>query len=232
MSDLLPPNRTPLEAALDRTTSRLGDVPVPIKDLWSPNRCPVALLPWLAWALSVDEWDSDWPEARKREAIAASIEFHRYKGTVWSVREALRRIGYKEVEIEEGVAALKYDGSALYDGTRTYSGQGEWYSFNLRLDLGETAGVTAGESRLLRKVAERASPLSRNLNDVRRTASIEEKVDYGEAVSFGIVLGTQDGLPSWPRYDGSALYDGSITYGGPKADRLEIEFSTGGSESL
>ena len=53
MSDLLPPNRTKLEQALERATARLGAVPVPIKDLWNPWRCPVALLPWLAWSLSV-----------------------------------------------------------------------------------------------------------------------------------------------------------------------------------
>ena len=232
MSDLLPPNRTPLERALDRTTARLGAVPVPIKDLWNPWRCPKALLPWLAWALSVDEWDSAWPEARKREAIEASIELHRYKGSVWSVREALRRIGYKDVEIDEGIAALKYDGSASYDGARTYSGEGEWFSFNLRLDLGETAGVTAAESRLMREVAERFAPASRRLHDVLRTASIKEKVEAAEVFSFGLVLGHEDSLPVGPRYDGAAIYDGSVVYGGPRRDRLEVVFSTGESEAL
>ena len=232
MSDLLPPNRTPLEQALDRTTARLGDVPVPIKDLWSPWRCPVALLPWLAWALSVDEWDSAWPEERKREAIAASIELHRYKGSVWSVREALRRVGYKDVEIDEGIAALKYDGSASYDGARTYSGEGEWFSFNLRLDLGETAGVTAGESRLMREVAERFAPGSRRLHEVRRSASIEERVDYEETFSFGLVMAHEDSLPVGPRYNGAALYNGRIVYGGPRRDRLEVVYSTGESEAL
>ena len=232
MSDLLPPNRTPLEAALDRTTARLGEVPVPIKDLWSPERCPASLLPWLAWALSVDEWDSDWPEERKREAIAASIELHRYKGSVWSVREALRRIGYKDVEIDEGIAALKHDSTARHDGTRTYSGEGEWFIFNLRLDLGETAGVTAAESRLMREVAERFAPASRRLNEVRRSASIEEKVEVEETFSFALVLGHQDSLPVGPRHDGAALYDGNVIHGGPRRDRLEVVYSTGESEAL
>ena len=232
MSDLLPPNRTPLEQALDRTTARLGDVPVPLKDLWSPQRCPLAVLPWLAWALSVDEWDENWPEERKREVMASSIELHRYKGSVWSVREALRRIGYKEVEIQEGVAAQKHDGASMHDGSVTYSGQGEWYKFNLRLDLGETGGVSAAESALLREVAQRFAPGSRRLNDVRRSASIEEQVLYQETFSFGIVLGYQDSLPSGPRHDGSELYDGSVVHGGPRRDRLEIAFSTGESESL
>ena len=52
--DLLPANATPLERALAETTARLSDVAVPIRDLWSPENCPTELLPWLAWALSVD----------------------------------------------------------------------------------------------------------------------------------------------------------------------------------
>ena len=231
MSDL-PPNRTPLEQSLNRTMARMGSVPVPIRDLWSPERCPVALLPWLAWAWSVDEWKEDWPEARKREAVEASIELHRYKGSVWSVREALRRIGYKDVEIDEGIATLRHDGTAMHDGSRTYSGQGEWYAFNLRLDLGETAGVTAAESALMRAVATRFAPLSRRLNDVRRTSSIEEQVEVRELFSFGIVLGYQDQLPVGPNHDGSARYDSSIVHGGPRRDRLEIAFSSGESEAL
>lgn len=101
--DLLPPNATPQERALSLATDRLPDVP--IKTLWSPQTCPEAQLPWLAWALSVDEWDSTWSVETKRQAIAASIEQHRKKGTVGALRRALQRLGY-EVEIDEntGVA--------------------------------------------------------------------------------------------------------------------------------
>jgi hypothetical protein len=30
-------------------------------------------LPWLAWGLSVDIWEAEWPEAKKRQIIAAAI---------------------------------------------------------------------------------------------------------------------------------------------------------------
>jgi phage tail P2-like protein len=38
--------------------------------LWNPQTCPLAALPWLAWTLSIDKWDTDWTEERKRTATA------------------------------------------------------------------------------------------------------------------------------------------------------------------
>ena len=49
-------------------------VPVPNRQLWNPWTCPVGILPWLAWALKVDEWDAAAPEDRKRQIIADSID--------------------------------------------------------------------------------------------------------------------------------------------------------------
>lgn len=100
MSDLLPHNATAQERALEGSTSRVGDVPVPIRDLWSPERCPAAFLPWLAWAFSVDVWDAGWPDAVKRSVIAASADIHRKKGTAGAVRAALAATGVPSEIIE------------------------------------------------------------------------------------------------------------------------------------
>jgi len=101
MSSLLPPNATPFELATEASTERIGDVPVPVGDLWNPQTCPIEALPWLAWALSVDDWDSSWPEKTKRAVVAASMAIHRIKGTVGAVRRALASAGVGEVQIEE-----------------------------------------------------------------------------------------------------------------------------------
>jgi phage tail P2-like protein len=90
---LLPPNATALERAVEAAQARLSDVPVPVDTLWDPWRCPSALLPWLAWAWSVDEWDAGWPEEIKRRVIAAAPEVHRLKGTRAAVERALKAIG-------------------------------------------------------------------------------------------------------------------------------------------
>ena len=66
MNDLLPPSATKQERALALATSRVSDVPLPIRTLWNPDTCPLELLPWLAWALSVDTWDPNWSESIKR----------------------------------------------------------------------------------------------------------------------------------------------------------------------
>lgn len=92
MNSLLPPNHLPTEAALEATTARIAAVPVPVDQLWNPWSCPVAVLPWLAWALSVDHWDPTWSTQVKRQVIAASGEVHRRKGTVWAVVSALSAI--------------------------------------------------------------------------------------------------------------------------------------------
>lgn len=95
MSDrnLLPPNATPQEIALAGAVARISDVPVPNRDLYNPALCPAALLPWLAWTFSLDNWDPLWTEAQKRQTIAQSIQVHRHKGTIGAVRGALAAVG-------------------------------------------------------------------------------------------------------------------------------------------
>ncbi len=92
--DLLPANATPLERALAETTARLSDVAVPLRDVWSPEDCPAELLPWLAWALSVDHWEPSWTEPHKRAVIQAAIAVHRHKGTPFAVESLLLALGY------------------------------------------------------------------------------------------------------------------------------------------
>lgn len=90
---LLPPNAFALERAVDAAAAaRLDGLTVPVGDVWSPDRCPAQLLPWLAWGVSIDIWDTTWPEQVKRDATAGAIEEQRRKGTKLAVRKALDRI--------------------------------------------------------------------------------------------------------------------------------------------
>lgn len=91
---ILPPNATRLEQAMEETVARLSDIPVPITRYIDPYQCPATLLPWLAWELSVDWWNENWPEARKRAAIAASPDIHMKKGTPSAIRKAIESLGY------------------------------------------------------------------------------------------------------------------------------------------
>lgn len=90
---ILPPNATPQEQATSGAIGRISDVPVPIRSLWNPDTCPASLLPWLAWGLSVDDWNADWTEAQKRNVIRSSVETHRQKGTIGAVRRVADSFG-------------------------------------------------------------------------------------------------------------------------------------------
>ena len=97
---LLPNNATPQEVALDETIARIAAVEVPIRDLWDPATCPVEVLPWLAWAFSVDNWNPAWTEAQKRGAVAASFGVHKRKGTRGALNSAIAGIGYAATIVE------------------------------------------------------------------------------------------------------------------------------------
>lgn len=91
---LLPGNATDLERQAAEALAQIERVPVPIRDLINPDRCPVALLPFLAWAVSVDRWDSRWSESAKRGAIRSSYYIHSRKGTIGALRRVVEPLGY------------------------------------------------------------------------------------------------------------------------------------------
>jgi phage tail P2-like protein len=100
MSDLLPPNAGEAERAMSLAIARAAAVSVPIRPVWNPDTCPPALLAWLAWAESVDDWDPAWSDAQKRNAIKASLAIHQRKGTVRALELAVGTFGF-DVEIVE-----------------------------------------------------------------------------------------------------------------------------------
>lgn len=91
--DLLPLNASAQERAVSLAVKRAGEVPVGIDSLWNPWTCPASALPWLAWALHVDNWDTGWTETQKRQVIAASFNVHRVKGTVGAVKRVADSFG-------------------------------------------------------------------------------------------------------------------------------------------
>ena len=98
---LLPSNATALELAAEKAIATTFDLPVTIKDSWTPAICPATLLPWLAWAFSVDVWDDAWTDDRKRAVIDAAASVHRVKGTKGALHKALTELGMGKVTIRE-----------------------------------------------------------------------------------------------------------------------------------
>lgn len=120
MTKLLPPNASPLERAIAATGAGIDALPVAVRDVWSPERCPTALLPWLAWSLAVDEWAEHWDEAAKRGAIADAIQIHRRRGTVWALKRALAPLNMSVDVIDQASQRATY---ATLDAPRV---DGSW----------------------------------------------------------------------------------------------------------
>lgn len=123
MTQLLPPNSTPTEVAIDGAVAeRMEGLKAAVLRRWNPRTCPPAWLGLLAWALSVDTWRSDWPERTKREVIAASARVHRRKGTVSAVRTGAQAVaGLSTVALREwfepGCSAQPYTAALDVDIT-------------------------------------------------------------------------------------------------------------------
>lgn len=91
---LLPRNASQLERLAAQALAQIQRTPIPLRQLWNPMACPVDLLPYLAWAFSVDRWDSKWTEATKRAAIRSAHYIHSRKGTIGALRRVVEPLGY------------------------------------------------------------------------------------------------------------------------------------------
>lgn len=190
-TDLLPTSATAQERALSNATARIGDINVPIDTLWNPWTCPEALLPWLAWALSVDVWDSSWSETQKRATIAASVQVHRIKGTRGAVRHALDALGYAV---------------SLYEWFED-SPEGDPYTFRLVVEV-DDRGIDDALYSTLENVVNRAKNTRSHLSGISVAAKSAGTVYAGSAVVMGDALS----VSPWAitsRTNESPLYVGS-----------------------
>ncbi len=86
---LLPPNATAFERAVETALVRVTAIDTPVATLMDPAALDASVLPFLAWHLSIDRWDSGWSETTKRMAVADAIAAQRRKGTPASVEAVL-----------------------------------------------------------------------------------------------------------------------------------------------
>lgn len=198
MSNLLPPNATQQERALADTTERISNVPVPIRDIWNPDTCPWSALPWLAWAYSVDEWDQQWSEKQQRQAIKASYDVHRHKGTIGAVKDAMAALGFsaKIVEWFEQQPA------------------GTPYTFKMLLTVAQE-GITLSDINKLLAVIEASKNLRSHLDSIDLTITTQAITYMAAATSIGTEL-TYAAPAGALLLDGTWSLDASETLNGIK----------------
>lgn len=186
MSDqsLLPPNATPVEHGFEAAGERITVLPVPVRDTWNPATCPAQLLPWLAWALSVDRWDNGWTDDQKRAVIAASVTVHRRKGTFGAVQSALAAAGYGDATLIEKFGDNEYDGTYLHDGTITHEGLGHWAEYRVLM----ARPLSLAQAAAVRAILAVTAPARCHL----------DRLDFVQAANL---------------YDGAIAYDGTFSHG-------------------
>ncbi|MFJ5480883.1 phage tail protein I [Pectobacterium carotovorum] len=144
MSDLLPPSANGFMRSVAASTQKLSNIPVDLSLLWNAERCPVELLPYLAWALSVDRWDKNWSEQTKRQVIRSAWLIHRQKGTIAALRRVVEPFGYL-------IRIVEWWQNGEAPGT-------------FRLDIGvQESGITEEVFYELERLIADAKPASRHL---------------------------------------------------------------------
>ena len=100
-TSLLPINAAGLLRDLEQVGNKILDLEIANNLVCNPDKVPENILPWLAWALSVDDWSDNWPEEIRRNVIKASVEIHRRKGTIGALKRALQAFNCSNIRIEE-----------------------------------------------------------------------------------------------------------------------------------
>lgn len=191
---LLPPNATKLERNAACACAEIERVPIPLRDLWNPWTCPAELLPYLAWARSVDRWDSSWSEETKRAVTAAAFVVHRRKGTIGALRRAIWPIGRLNRVVEWW--------------QQTPPGIRGTFSVDVGvLDSGITEEMYAELERLI----DDAKPVSRHLVGLAISVETAGAAYLGAGVFLGDELTVYAYMPSTITV-GGALYDGAAVH--------------------
>ena len=197
-NSLLPPGSSALERRLAQACSGIGDLSVPLRDLWNPWKCPVKFLPYLAWAFSVDRWEEEWPEIEKRQAVSDAFWIHQRKGTVAAVRRVIETLGYS-MTLQEWWEVADPAGT-----------------FRLAIELNDI-GITEQMITELERIIGDAKPVSRHISQLTLSASA-----YGTAYA-GVVIADGEVITVYPPgytpdesiyYDGVAHFDDNYRYTG------------------
>ncbi|HBM2977760.1 TPA: phage tail protein I [Klebsiella michiganensis] len=186
------PGSSLLEQRAAAACASISDLPVSLRDLWNPWKCPVKFLPYLAWAFSVDRWEETWSETEKRQAVSDAFWIHQRKGTVAAVRRVIETLGYSMTLQEWWMVA---------DPAGT---------FRLEIDLNDI-GITESMIKELERIIGDAKPVSRHISQLTLSLSVTALASIGTAFIDSEVITVYP-----PEYvpDGGIYYDGQQHYSG------------------
>lgn len=156
-----------LAAFHDIVKKRLDDIDKSIALVNMIDTVPAVALPLLArqfHAMGFEGWRFASTDAERRKLLRKSIELHRFKGTPWSIKEALRTIGYDHVEFQEGVDKV-LDGTWVLDGSVTLGSEG-WAKFRAFVWVDDLLAITTEISDLIVGIILEYKPARCHLMDI------------------------------------------------------------------
>ncbi|MNG64074.1 Phage tail protein [compost metagenome] len=198
MNSLLPISATPFERNVAQASMGIDDIPIPLRDLWNPDKCPIRLLPYLAWAFSVDRWDENWSDAEKRKAVNDAFYIHRRKGTVAAIRRVIENMGY-------AMSITEWWQVADPAGT-----------FRLTIDVNDV-GITDEIVNELERLIGDARPVSRHIAHLTISTKVLGNAWVGVITCDGEIMTTypQDYEPDDSiYYDGITVFNGNFYFSG------------------
>jgi P2-related tail formation protein len=136
-------------------------------------------------------------EADQREIIKRAIELHSYKGTEWAVKEALKSIGFSEIELIK-------------------TGYDHWAKFGIRITNQSVQLTDTSFFDIIQMVTEYKRAVC-VLEEVLMTIQIEDVLYVDDTtVVISVEISTADNLTMSGalRYDGSAPFDGNHNFTG------------------
>lgn len=177
MDSLLPLNRSQLEIAIEQalTSEQISthDHIQTMQSISSPFLAPTEFLPWLAWSVSVDEWQDSFIESAKRQTIKDSYLVHAHKGTISSIKRILIASGFSDAKVIENKAQqavwteaggrylngdIALDGASFSTSSPPKSMTTHWAEYLVEFNLA-SAPTYAQDQAALRSKIEKIAPV-------------------------------------------------------------------------
>lgn len=125
-------------------------------------------------------------DSNRRELIKGWYSLHRYKGTPYAAREIIRRLGFGEVELIEGLNNKYHDGSIKYDGTFVHGAADKWAYYTITFER----PLTNAQADQIRRVLRAFTPARCVLAalDYKATALLHDgSINHDGLYNYGTV---------------------------------------------
>ncbi|MDR0997275.1 MAG: phage tail protein, partial [Zoogloeaceae bacterium] len=129
---------------------------------------------------------------------------HRKKGTPWAIKEALKAIGYEDLQILERLPVNRHGGTVYRNGSAMHDAYG-WAQFRLVAEAGDDVPIDAAQTKKIVETVNAWKPARSHLVDVQQLARTTDRADVSERDALAAMLGLAD-THRW----GARFHDGTV----------------------